>query len=56
MSDRSPLASKHIAVTRARHQAAELEELIRELGGVPIPFPCIAIEPAEPNALDHYLA
>ncbi len=39
------LAGKRIVVTRARHQAATLEDLIRQFGAVPIAFPCLAIEP-----------
>ncbi|MCE2471694.1 MAG: uroporphyrinogen-III synthase [Anaerolineae bacterium] len=39
------LAGKRIVVTRARHQAAALENLIRQFGAVPIAYPCIAIEP-----------
>ncbi len=35
---------ERLVVTRARHQAAPLEDLIRQRGGVPVPYPCIAIE------------
>ena len=45
MNDANPLAGKRIAVTRARHQAPPLEALIREYGGKPVPYPCIAIAP-----------
>ena len=38
---------ERIVVTRARHQAAPLEDLIRQRGGVPISYPCIAIEAPE---------
>lgn len=56
MSDNLPLAGKNIIVTRARHQASTLEDLIRECGGNPIAYPCISIvPPAEPNALNHTL-
>ena len=47
MNSEKPLAGLCIAVTRARHQASPLSNLIRELGGTPIPFPCIAIAPPE---------
>ena len=43
MNDAMPLAGKRIAVTRALHQAPPLEALIRERGGIPLPYPCIAI-------------
>jgi len=39
------LAGKRIVVTRARHQAAAWEDLIRQFGAVPIAYPCIAIKP-----------
>lgn len=39
------LAGKRIAVTRALHQAAGLEAVIRQFGAVPIAYPCIAIAP-----------
>lgn len=45
MNAAKPLAGKRIAVTRARHQAPPLEALIREFGGAPIAYPCIAIAP-----------
>ncbi|MDE2855271.1 MAG: uroporphyrinogen-III synthase [Chloroflexota bacterium] len=47
MINEKPLAGARIAVTRARHQAPPLSDLIRELGGTPIPYPCIAIAPPE---------
>lgn len=45
MTEAKPLAGKRIAVTRARHQAPPLEALIRDFGGDPITYPCIAIAP-----------
>lgn len=45
MNELKPLAGKRIAVTRARHQAPPLEALIREFGGAPVAYPCIAIAP-----------
>ena len=51
------LAGKRIVVTRAIHQAAPLELLLRERGAVPISYPCIAIRaPADTRALDTHLA
>ena len=39
------LAGKGIVVTRARHQAAAWDHVIREFGAVPIAYPCIAMAP-----------
>lgn len=41
----SPLAGKRVVNTRAAHQAAELDRLLRDRGAVPLSFPCIAIRP-----------
>ncbi|HQN64896.1 MAG TPA: uroporphyrinogen-III synthase [Methylophilus sp.] len=41
------LAGIHIAVTRPIEQAQALNELITHLGGVPIPYPLLAIQPLE---------
>ena len=50
------LAGQRIVVTRARHQARGLEDLIREVGAVPITYPCIAIAPPmDFVAFDHCL-
>lgn len=38
-------AGQRVVVTRARHQAAELEGLLRARGAEPVPYPCIAIAP-----------
>lgn len=46
MSESKPLDGKRIAVTRAIHQAPPLAALIREAGGLPVSYPCIAIAPA----------
>lgn len=52
-----PLAGKRIINTRATHQAAELDTLLRAEGAIPVPFPCIAIEPvADPGPLDAALS
>ena len=45
MLEAKPLAGKRIAVTRARHQAPPLAAMIREYGGKPVLYPCIAIAP-----------
>ena len=51
------LFNKRIVVTRAAHQAAALEDVIRRRGAVPVPYPCIAIAPPQdPSALDAGLA
>lgn len=39
------LAGKRIVVTRARHQAAGWEAIIRQFGALPIAYPCLAIAP-----------
>ncbi len=49
-------SGERIVVTRARHQAAALEDLIRRHGGVPVSYPCIAIEaPADLGPLARQL-
>ncbi len=45
------LTGKHIVNTRAIHQAAEFDDLIRARGATPIPYPCIAIKPPEDTTL-----
>lgn len=51
MADR--LAGKRIVNTRALHQAAELDDLLRARGAVPISYPCIDIAPPHhPDPLD----
>ncbi len=48
----APLAGLRIAVTRPRHQAAGLAAQIQALGGSPLLFPLLEIEPAsDPSAL-----
>jgi uroporphyrinogen III methyltransferase/synthase len=42
-----PLFGKKILVTRAREQASDLSERVRELGGIPIEFPTIEVIPPE---------
>src|SRR5690606_19121250 len=43
---------KRIMVTRARHQASELSELIEELGGEALEFPTIEMKrPEDPEVL-----
>jgi uroporphyrinogen-III synthase len=44
------LSGKRIVVTRAPHQAGELADLLRERGGEPLLYPCIAIAPPEESA------
>lgn len=46
------LAGKHVLVTRAIHQQAELARLLAAQGAIPVLYPCIAIAPpANPQAL-----
>lgn len=50
------LAGKRIVVTRASHQAAGWEAVIRQFGAAPIAYPCIGIAPPlDIAALDHCL-
>lgn len=50
------LTGKRIVITRARHQAGELADLLREHGAIPILYPCIAIiPPDDPTPLDSVL-
>lgn len=52
----SALAGKRIVVTRARHQVAEVADLIRDYGADPVLYPCIKIDPpADSAALDSAL-
>lgn len=47
------LAGARVVNTRAPHQAAELDRLLRERGAIPLPYPCLAIAPAKDlTALD----
>lgn len=39
------LIGRRIVVTRARHQAADWEAVIRQFGALPIAYPCLAIAP-----------
>jgi uroporphyrinogen III methyltransferase/synthase len=41
-----PLEGKRVLVTRASEDCAELEELLRERGAIPVRMPCIAFEDA----------
>lgn len=44
------LYNKHIVNTRASHQASPFDRLIRERGAIPIPYPCITIQPPDNTA------
>jgi uroporphyrinogen-III synthase len=44
------LAGRRIVNTRATHQAEDLDRLIAERGGIPLPYPCIAVAPPEDTA------
>jgi uroporphyrinogen-III synthase len=41
------LVGKRVVNTRATHQAEDLDELLRQRGAIPLPYPCIAIAPPE---------
>lgn len=56
MADRSPLAGKHIVITRPEDDAERLAERLRALGAVPLLAPAIAIEFTDPPELDEALA
>lgn len=43
----SGLAGKRVVVTRAPHQAAEMDALLLMHGAEPVPYPCIEIAPPE---------
>lgn len=47
MNAEKSLAGMRIVVTRAPHQAEAVAALIRERGGVPLLYPCIAIAPPD---------
>lgn len=49
----SPLTRKAVVVTRALHQAEELNTALRGRGAIPLSYPCIAIGPAaDPTRLN----
>lgn len=51
------LAGKRIVNTRAAHQAAEFDALLRSAGAIPLDYPCIAIAPPnDTSPLDEALA
>lgn len=51
--EKKPLFGRRVLVTRARSQASELVELIDELGGEPVEFPVIGIQPpSKPETLE----
>lgn len=52
----SALTGKHVLITRAPHQAAELADLLQRAGAIPVLYPCIEIHPPQDNeALDQAL-
>lgn len=51
------LLNKRVVITRARHQAGELADVVRQHGAIPVLYPCIAIiPPADIAPLDDALA
>lgn len=52
----SGLDGKRVVITRAPHQSAEFEEMLREKGAIPLLYPCIDIAPTKNvEALDSAL-
>jgi uroporphyrinogen III methyltransferase/synthase len=50
--EKKPLFGRRVLVTRARSQASELVELIDEMGGEPVEFPVIRLQPpSHPEAI-----
>jgi uroporphyrinogen III methyltransferase/synthase len=49
---KKPLSGKRVMITRPRHQAQKMADLITDLGGEPWTFPTIEIKPATTNAMD----
>ena len=55
--DNRPLFGRRILVTRSRHQASALSQLLAERGALPIEWPTIEIQPIEDNReLDHAIS
>jgi len=54
--DNLPLFYKRILVTRAKHQASQFSQLLRQRGAVPIEMPAIEIQPSPvPDELDQVI-
>lgn len=47
--EKLPLFGKGVLVTRSRHQASVLSQLLSEEGAMPLEFPVIAVEPIKNN-------
>jgi uroporphyrinogen-III synthase len=56
VSAASPLAGRRVVVTRPQGRAEGLAERLRGLGAVPVVFPTIRLEPADPAPLDAAIA
>ncbi|MBA2453412.1 MAG: uroporphyrinogen-III synthase [Chloroflexia bacterium] len=50
-----PLAGKRVLVTRPRHQASTLSDLLRKAGAIPVELPVIEIVPSSSAELDQAL-
>ncbi|TBL81652.1 uroporphyrinogen-III C-methyltransferase [Paenibacillus thalictri] len=48
--EKKPLFGKRVLVTRARSQASELSAMVEELGGEPVEFPVIRLQPPSSEA------
>ena len=51
--DNRPLSGKRVLVTRARHQAGKLSQLLAERGAIPIELPAISIENLQDTTAIH---
>lgn len=45
------LTGRRVVVTRAAHQAAEMADLLQEVGAIPVLYPCLSIDPPEDTQL-----
>ncbi|MDX8404744.1 MAG: uroporphyrinogen-III synthase [Mariprofundus sp.] len=52
----SPLAGKHILITRASEQLPALAAMVRKRGAIPVAFPCLAVEPLTNEIMQAVLA
>ena len=51
-----PLSGKRIMITRPRHQAQKMADLVTDLGGEPLTFPTIEIAPLAETPMDQAIA
>lgn len=53
---KKPLSGKRIMITRPRHQAQKMADLVTDLGGEPLTFPTIEITPLAETPVDQAIA